>query len=162
MTAQIGDRIVIDGKPYRLGCEPGLAAHPRIIERTPEEAYASNPRTTATSCRRGYIAEWLIEDGRLYLTGIAGRFRLADGAPLFADWVNRTLTVPTGQIVEYVHQGYETRTEGRLELQISAGVVLGLRETAIDTEPARPPRAEDSERSIFEFLPIQRRGASDR
>ncbi|RVT50356.1 hypothetical protein [Rubrivivax albus] len=161
MDAQFGDRIVIDGKPCRLGCEPGLAAHLRIVERTPEEADASNPRTTATSCWRGDVVEWCIEGGRLYLTGITGRYRLTDGPPLFADWVSGTLAVPTGKIVEYLHRGYQTRTEGRLERRISEGVVLGLRETAIETEPARRPRAEDSERSIFEILPIQRQGAAD-
>jgi len=45
---------------------------------------------------------------------------------VFADWVTGTFRVPQGNMIEYVHMGYESRYESYLLLQIDHGMVIAV------------------------------------
>lgn len=71
--------------------EPPLHQHSRIIGRHHEVFEQSS------ACWRGYVANWAVVDGKLYLTEIDGAYRLDGSEPLFADWYSGTLRMEACQ-----------------------------------------------------------------
>ena len=108
MTAQAGDRLLLDDKDCELYAYPELPPHhPRVIERTELEARAAFGASWifSTGCWRRYCARWAIRGDRLYLDGIDGIYRLDGEDPLFASWVTTTLRIPQGEMLCYIHLG---------------------------------------------------------
>ena len=86
MTRQALDHIVYEGIKFSLLEAPQLPTDdPRLLP-FPEEVFS-------TACWRGYVAEWAVRNRRLYLAGITGVFRLADGVPIAADWYSGVLAM---------------------------------------------------------------------
>jgi hypothetical protein len=127
MTAQIHEIVLIEGVRASLTCCPAVPqGHPRIVEVEPDRAHAENPPVLfTTACWRGYQGTWKIEGNRLYLVALRGVLKLVGDEPLFAEWVSGTLRVPQGEIVEYVHMGFESVYEGNLFFQVERGIVTG-------------------------------------
>jgi len=128
MTAQIPEQLWIDGETHAM-CEEPLAEWYASTGRKPDFA----PMHTA--CWRGYIGEWVLEDGRLFLIGLDGQ--LGDGRPatvealfpgsggrVFAEWFTGRVRVPQGELLAYVHMGYESVHERDLILDLEGGVVV--------------------------------------
>lgn len=111
MTSQTFDSVQLDGAGY------GSWDYPlESLSETWEEILLPNavrpvfPIRT-TSCRRGYVATWLVEDGKLFLVGVAqednpfGKPEAADmlavfGAErVFATWYTGQLRCPDGKYV---------------------------------------------------------------
>jgi len=115
-----------------MASAPGLpSSHPRIVtDPTPDPDGRLGTRSTA--CWRGYIGTWQVEDDRLYLAALEGRYRLV-GPRLFAEWFTGLLRVPQGPVSHYVHMGFETTFERELYLQVVDGVVVD-REMVNDAE----------------------------
>jgi len=107
MTAQIPERILIDGKPHWLHAEP---LYRLLVTRRTEIAA---PDAWTTACHRQYVGTWDIADGRLWLVALStfgceelplsgamrSRFlRLVptDRFPVPADWYNGCLRIPIG------------------------------------------------------------------
>ncbi|MFM9847674.1 MAG: hypothetical protein ACKVP3_11000 [Hyphomicrobiaceae bacterium] len=110
MTAQIGDGLTIDREPAHLmGC-PALPWHHSRLRKLSEaealEVSKDNALIFSTACWRNYVAQWRVEDGRLYLDRITGIYALDGEEPLFADWVTETLRVARGERLAYVHMGF--------------------------------------------------------
>jgi len=149
MTAQIPERLKIDGKLVKLCSEP-LEAY--------FEANGMKPAfpTMNSNCWRGYIGEWEVKDGQLYLLGLdveGGRSwhanwsdeeralweavgNMADAPtledlfpekslPILADWFSGVLRCGQGNIVNYVHGGYGSTYEKEFLIKIENGVVKG-------------------------------------
>jgi hypothetical protein len=87
-----------------------------------------------TSLRRGYVGDWSIEGGRLYLVGLEGTLKDGREASVetvfpgawgkaFAGWFSGTIRVPQGKVVEYVHLGFCSRYESDLLIEIVKGIV---------------------------------------
>lgn len=89
MTFQSYDGVVIDGQGWILGDEPlrfWLSAHPEVGEAFADCFHYS------TANRRGYTADWLIQNDKLYLRALTSvavqrRKTLEKRLPLFAGWV---------------------------------------------------------------------------
>lgn len=92
----------------------------------------------STALRRGYLGQWEIVDGRLYLLELRGT--LEDGSEasvvtvfpgfperVFAHWYSGTIRIPQGRQLKYVHQGYGSTFEQDLLLIIERGVVKDTR-----------------------------------
>ena len=92
----------------------------------------------STMLWRGYVGQWEIAQGRLYLVGLTGW--LEDGTPaclatvfpdfperVFAHWYRGTLRIPRGNRIKYVHQGYASRYERDLLIDVERGVVQRTR-----------------------------------
>lgn len=134
-TAQVPDRILIDGQDYALNTNPlntWLVANERKL---PEEALSSSANW------RGYIASWEIAGGQLVLRDVtirvAGKERgdtmqksiLSDlfpsaATPVVANWYSGALIVPDGEMTHYVHMGYGSSYERYQVLRIVAGRVV--------------------------------------
>lgn len=128
-TAQVGDRLILDGKEYSIHSNPlrpYLDSHPEV--KIPQGK-------SICSCNwRGYIATWTIRDHRLLLQDIT----VDDGdeqvrsvvAALFpgktevwAEWFTGHILVPDGKIVDYVHMGYASTYEKYIILRVEKGMV---------------------------------------
>jgi len=121
MTAQMPERLIIDGEPAMLTfCPPLPFGHPRLIQVDEEEA--SN--TFSTACWRGYIGSWEIKEGRFFLCGLCGQYKLQGEEPLFADWFTGVLRIPRGRMLHYVHMGFGSVYEKELHIKIEKGVVV--------------------------------------
>jgi hypothetical protein len=130
MTAQIHERLILDGQDTSMAfCPPLPEGHPRIISIDPDrtERDASDLVLFSTACWRGYQGTWEIVEGRFYLVGLRGRFRLLGKEPLLADWFSGVLCIPRGKVLQYVHMGYESVFEEELYVKIVAGKVVASR-----------------------------------
>ncbi|WP_026370248.1 hypothetical protein [Kallotenue papyrolyticum] len=130
MTAQIGERLILDGQAVEMMfCPPLPAGHPRIIELDEETAQHDTEDTIlfSTACWRGYRGTWEIRDGQLWLIDLRGRLRLQGETPLLADWFSGTLRVPRGALLHYVHMGFGSIFEEELHLRIEQGRVIDSR-----------------------------------
>ena len=139
MTAQIHEKIRYQGKRMRLASCPHFPEdHPRINEASEEDIMklAMDDKTEiifSTACWREYIGSWSIRRGKLYLTKLEGRFQLAGSEAIFADWFTGELKIPKGQMLDYIHMGFDTVYEQEIILLVVAGVV-------INTEIVNPTR----------------------
>jgi hypothetical protein len=136
MTAQIGDRIFIDNKEYTLACEP-LSSY--LYDNKVEKLFTA----VNTACYRGYCATWKVVNDKIYLTDIESpsQIRSRKGndsdepisamqklfpgqTEVFAGWVNGTLKIQSGELLEYVHMGYESVYETNICLKFENGVLI--------------------------------------
>jgi hypothetical protein len=108
--------------------------HPRIIDLLPDpymlppqKLMDENPGLFSTACWRLYQGTWEIKDGRFFLIGIRGRFKLRGEEPLLADWFSGVIRIPKGEELLYVHQGFETVYEQEVHVKIEKGIVVKSR-----------------------------------
>lgn len=103
----------------------------------------------STNNWRGYVGQWEIADGKLYLVqlmgmglkktdtgvllglvpnriGVADIFPKSDGRVL-ADWYTGQLRCPQGEVVEYYRGVFGALYERYLVIDIKAGIVTGQR-----------------------------------
>jgi hypothetical protein len=126
MTAQIPEELILEGERTTMACCPELPeGHPRLVARDP--GAATDPVLTSTACWPGYQATWEIRAGRFYLVAVRGRYALQGEGPLFADWYSGVLRVPRGEVLHYVHMGFETVYEQELYIKVEQGVVVASR-----------------------------------
>lgn len=123
MTAQVHERLVYDGEELSMACAPPVpTGHPRVRRGDDPPGPVMN-----TACWRGYQGTWEIRDGRLYLVGLSGNMELVGSDPIFAEWFSGTLRVPRGEILEYVHMGFETIYEKEEWLTVRRGEIVASR-----------------------------------
>jgi hypothetical protein len=129
MTAQIGERLIYDGREVSMCSEP-LGDYFAFGGRNPE--FESN----CTALWRGYVGTWEIVGDRLYIVSLNGSLKDGTEATLetvfpgypdrvFAHWYSGTLRIPEGKQLEYVHMGYASTYERDRFLKIEKGVVVG-------------------------------------
>lgn len=137
MTAQVHELLILDGTKTSMAfCPPLPKDNPRLIELKGDQGLN-------TACWRGYQGSWEIKDGKLFLTGIRGKYQLSDGVPIFASWFTGTIRVPIGDILRYVHGGFATVYEQEMNIEIQNGFV-----TATTTTDNRPPKATNIEYGV--------------
>jgi len=131
MTAQIGERLIYDGREVPMCSEP-LGDYFAFGGRNPEF------KSSCTALWRGYVGTWEIVGGRLYLINLSGTLKDGSEATLetvfpgypdrvFAHWYSGTLRIPEGKRIEYVHMGYASIYERDRLIKIEKGVVVGTR-----------------------------------
>jgi hypothetical protein len=124
MTIQATDRLLFEGVPCRLKTELHLRADPRVSKVSDDEARASCSAYFTTACWRNFVAQWQIVDGRMYLTHVAGKYRLADGGPLAADWVSRTLYLEEEEVItDFWDEDYNAGMPRQFIVEIERGLV---------------------------------------
>jgi hypothetical protein len=131
MTAQIHERLILDGEETSMACCPALPeGHPRIVEKDRRQGDddPSDSMLGSTACWRGYQGTWQIKEGRFYLLGLQGRYRLTGREPLFADWFSGVLRIPQGELLHYVHMGFASVYESEEHIAIERGIVTDTRE----------------------------------
>jgi len=141
MTAQIHERLILDGVETSMAfCPPLSEGHSGICEAGSDEGARdiSDLILSSSACWRGYQGTWEIKDGRFYLVGLRGRFKLREGKPVLADWVSGVLRVPKGKMLQYVHMGFCSVYEQELQIKIENGEVI--KTSAIDNRRKKRAR----------------------
>lgn len=133
-TAQFCERIY-DGGVRKSMCslllELDSDAFPRIKDRLPQGF--SN-----TALWRNYIGSWKIKNDSLFLDSVLVEKGYDNYSPIFIDdifaanktasgyfanWVSDTLRVVSGEIVRYVHMGWESKWENEEFIYVENGIV---------------------------------------
>lgn len=138
-TAQIPDRIELDGRIHRLTVNPleaWLEAHPEVsIDRLSGEVALG----MCSANWRGYLATFTVADGQLMLDRVVADactegdpdarpdlvpqlFGGRDAVPV--EWFTGLLVVPTGERVRYVHMGYGSLYSEYRLFRVERGRVL--------------------------------------
>lgn len=91
MTDQLPDILIWRDRLVEIASPPPLPKHhPQIRELSEEELATSSGESRypipSTACWRGYVATWAIEDGKLLLTRIDGRYQVTTELGIVADW----------------------------------------------------------------------------
>lgn len=126
-NAQVPECLIHQGEVYAMTCEP-LGAYFERVGHTP--SFLADP----TSPWRGYVGDWELVDGRLYLVKIRARYedgdpvRLSDLFPgfhdrVFAHWFSGDVRVPRGELLDAVHAGHTSLYERDLFFRMDCGVV---------------------------------------
>jgi hypothetical protein len=129
MTAQIGEKLIYEGRTVSMCSEP-LGDFFALGGDCPEFEF------TCTALWRGYVGTWEIVNDRLYLISLSGTLKDGSEATLetvfpgytdrvFAHWYSGTLRIPEGKQLEYVHMGYGSTYERDRFLRLEKGVLVG-------------------------------------
>lgn len=156
MTAQLPDLLEYEGTRYSL-CSLPMDTCP-IVRINRYELHCHS------ALERGYVAEWAMDGGLLYLVAINGAFDEPNRSPIsietyfqnyfpdmpspiFANWYSGTLRCPMGKRLRYVHRGFDSVHEQDLLLEIDHGRLVSA--TYRNNTP--PPEKVEQD-SIPEFL----------
>ncbi len=133
-TAQVADRILIEGREYALNTNP---LESQLRDR---RDFLPGNVSRSTANWRGYVAHWAIDGDRLLLRKV--EVRLYDreseksssvdllsrlfpgGAPVAATWYSGALIIPDGRLVDYVHMGYGSTYAHYRVYRIAQGSVV--------------------------------------
>jgi hypothetical protein len=143
MTAQVPDWILFQNEKLMLISLPFdsyLKLHPPI---SPFQA-------RSTGNWRGYVATWEIRENKLFLVNLEGIFKNGNEAKLttffpqntngiFADWVNETLFIPFGKLLNYIHMGFMSTFEFEYNITIKNGIVQKIEKIDNRNKPAFDP-----------------------
>lgn len=129
-TAQQPDILIYRGKAYSLHANPLEEYFRKYPDKKPQTSIVS------TANWRGYVATFEVIDSTLFLRDIEieyndGKNRLRNksvmdevfpGQKVVAlEWFNGLLTLPYGEVLEYVHMGYSSAFENYTILEIRLG-----------------------------------------
>lgn len=139
-TAQIPDKIIIEGKEYKLHSNPLEEFFEKYPEKRPRGGIGS------TALWRGYVATFEVKNDELYLKDIAVQERDKEAKDSFKtiwrsvksevfpekdevkiDWITGILVIPYGKIKNYVHMGYGSSYSKYILLEIEKGSVNEVR-----------------------------------
>jgi hypothetical protein len=127
MTAQIHENLIYKDYNTTMAFSPPIPENnSRVIDLSGKEIKEDYSRGViySTACWREYVGTWEIKNGRFYLVGLEGRYRLAGDGPFFADWFTGVLRIPRGEMIQYVHMGYGSIFEEEVHVKIEQGVVM--------------------------------------
>ena len=130
MTAQIRDLLVYKEEKMVLSDEP-LKEYLKTRDDV-EFIFKS------TAWWRGYVCKWEIRDNKLYLVYLLGfiegnkqvdlSYVFPETKEVFANWYTGEIRIPIGELLKYVHLGYESKFERDLFLKFKDGVLISERE----------------------------------
>lgn len=133
-TGQFGDILIWKGDTLTLLSNP-LESHPDF-KTLKLSLFGDRKEDLSTGCWRGYIAEWVIAEGELYLTNIyscdyrdngikadlknlfGNKF---SGGKIRASWVTEELIIPMGKLLFDFNLGYNFIYEKEVGLEFENG-----------------------------------------
>ena len=138
-TAQDGDYITWKGKRYEMLTCP--LAYNSVLDSLFYEKFMPSSRTTADW--NGYTGYWSIKDDELYLDSLCYYSRNGDSHTLLPDteelfsayhtdkgtkatWFNDELNIVSGNVVRYVHFGFDRNYEHEDVLKLTNGKITGI------------------------------------
>jgi hypothetical protein len=118
MTAQICDEILIAGEKFALRAEP--------LEDYWSETHPSPFIGFKSSCWRGYSAKWAIYEDCLYLVEVSKIREIFPGTSgkIKADWYTGELKIAKGELLEYIHSGYDSIFEEETIFYVKDGKII--------------------------------------
>lgn len=132
-TGQVPDILIFDGEERGIRTNPLNQWFEWTGERTDFLEYFQEGACTA--CWRGYIATWKITNNKLYLEKIQNfsenkTMPLTEiwpekgDQPVFAEWYSGLLSMPEGELLNYVHMGYSSVYARDRLLRIDSGILV--------------------------------------
>ena len=137
-TAQTPDKLIYNGKEYRLHSNPMESYFEKFPDKRPKSEVMS------TGLWRGYVATFEVKDDQLYLKDIeieistkeknneykySWKSVLNEVFPsqelIKIDWLTGLLVLPEGKVVNYVHMGYASTYEHYVLLEFENGNLKG-------------------------------------
>lgn len=125
MTAQAGEVLLYKGKKNWMTSEP-LNDY---LDNIANIEFVS----PSTACWRGYFGEWKIAYKKLYLTHLEAylegyeevdiNYLFPDQKNVFAHWFSGEIKIPQGEMIQYIHMGYESIYERELVLTFKDGIL---------------------------------------
>jgi len=133
MTAQIGEKLFYKGEKTRMASEP--------LNQYLEKANVYFVWTN-TGCWRGYQGSWEIKDNKLFLIDFEATIEDVDGKwedvgldylfpnqkEVFAKWFTGKIVVDVGDMLMYIHMGYESVYEKTAILEFKNGILISEKE----------------------------------
>jgi hypothetical protein len=162
-TPQIPDRLIYNGDTLSIFANPLEQLYDNDSIRP--NFFDKNESCESTACWRSYVAEWIIIDDNLYLTGIYSCCYYkdsikADLKKLFgdkfvngkvkADWFTADIISPQGKLLYYVHMGYESLYEKELEFNFDKGKLIGTK--IYDNSKSRQSDYSQNQEKLKEFF----------
>jgi len=130
MTAQIMERIKVDGQDLQMATEP-LSSYFHKTDKGRELVSYS------TACWRGYLGTWEIMEGKLYLVDLEATitnfnkvgidYFFPNNDKVFASWYSGEIRIPNGELLRYEHMGYMSVYDEDEYLTIEKGVLISRR-----------------------------------
>jgi hypothetical protein len=133
-TAQYPDKIVYNGKEYRLYSNPLESYFDKNPDKRPKG------RVGSSALWRGYVATFEVRSNQLFLNNIEIQYRdtndkvsfntkwrsvidevFPDRKDIKIDWLTGILVIPYGKLVNYVHMGYGSTYKNYILLEIDKG-----------------------------------------
>tara|TARA_B110000881_G_C18155057_1_gene307984 strand:+ start:67 stop:498 length:432 start_codon:yes stop_codon:yes gene_type:complete len=127
MTAQIREIIYYKGEKTVMATEP-LSPYLQC-----RKGMCFNAKSS--TCWRGYLGIWKINDKRLFLVKLKGyidkdykevelEYIFPGKKEVFADWFSGKIRISQGELLHYVHMGYSSVFEKDLFLKFKDGVLI--------------------------------------
>lgn len=161
MTAQVTEKLIINGKKFSMCTEP--------LQLLVAQNQLPKFRAFSTACWRGYVGSWEIKldadkKRRLYLKSITGSFESGEEVNLqalfpdypqgvFAHWFSGTIRCPDGKLLNYVHGGYASTYERDLFFEFDKGVLTS--ESVVENGHSDDPNGSEGY-ELAAFLTIPR------
>lgn len=133
MTAQVKEKLYIDGVEYGMATEP-LKPYLEKLDSKPKFSILN------TGCWRGYVGKWELLNNQLYIIEFFSQIEIdneivevgldylfPDNEKVFANWFSGSISLPHGKITKYVHAGYATEHEKLLFLEFNNGVLINYK-----------------------------------
>lgn len=129
MTAQLKEILIYKGDKVGMATEPLTA-------------YLKNRKDInflfqSTACWRGYFGIWELRDKKLFIIKLQAcledykevdlNYLFTGKNEIFADWFSGEIRIPQGEMLQYVHMGYESIFEKDLMLNFKKGVLIDER-----------------------------------
>lgn len=158
-TGQAADQLIYKGDTLALFACP-LDSYPDTLI-SADFLFDGRPVPQSTACWRGYIATWELMNDKLYLVRVNGCHSSSEGeeevvadlkklfperykdGKILADWVNGDLISPQGNLLYYVHSGFDRTYEKEVEFKIRKGILYGT--TTYDNSKAKQRNLTDAE-----------------
>lgn len=162
-TAQIPDILIYKGDTLSIFSNPLELLYENDTIRP--DFFGEKEGCMSTACWRGYQAEWIIADNQLFLTGIYSccfyeDSLKADLTKLFpekyingkvkAEWVTGNIIAPQGEMLYYVHMGYESLYEKELELEFDKGILI--RTKSYDNSKSKQSIYSQDSKKLLDFI----------
>lgn len=127
MTAQIKEILLYKGNKVGMATEP---LNPYLKNRKD-----INFESQSTGCWRGYLGFWELRDKNLFIVKLIVtkdkqvdlNYLFPGKKEVFADWFSGEIRVPQGELLKYVHMGYQSIFEKDLILKFKKGVLIDER-----------------------------------
>lgn len=167
MTATIHDRLIGRRRARHMrSYVPIGRKHPLILSMSDEDVMKKWPGLASYEWSRGFVGEWRIADGRLYLLRVYGVFNYDGTEPIHATWVTQEITVPVGPVV-HNSQWHGIVRAGSVHYFVERGMVTAARferfikpESMLAYEAER--RASSARREEWERREAQARARRER
>ena len=126
MTAQLKEILLYKGDKVGMATEP-LAPYLQNIKDV-------NFSSRSTACWRGYFGIWELRDKKLFIIKLQAylegykevdlNYLFPGKNEIFADWFSGEIRIPQGEMLQYVHMGYESIFETDLILSLKKGILI--------------------------------------